>query len=377
MKAKAIGRRKNAVTPQALLLMMIVFGAVVVFCVDYGLVKLINTESTSKDCFDLCGVSFCSQKMPAVQKNTTFGLPGWKRNASKAIILQNATGSLFGQSGNNIREFFHAFDMAFDEEAELVLYDYGFPINIPLSQFYSEIDLQFLESELGVTIFDGSRKYAENTTVKTAGLFYYKTKLTREQRLNHRHYILQKLYRHLANQIELSNNKELENRICLARQRYGIQRPHVVIHSRFHYYPCVDAMKGNKTAAVSMPPDLILGLMTQYNMTDSRILMIHDGTENAQNTSIKLAGNALTGPHFEMIPHSVGNPFSDMMLAILSDLFIGNPSSTFAWYIAEVRFALGLGLGTHIFYKKESDGTWVDSCCGEVCLYSEYCSTYG
>ena len=43
-----------------------------------------------------------------------------------------------------------------------------------------------------------------------------------------------------------------------------------------------------------MPPDLILGLMAQHNMTDSRILMIHDGTENAQNTSIKLADNALT-----------------------------------------------------------------------------------
>eukprot|EP00578_Thalassiosira_sp_NH16_P003751 CAMPEP_0181138744 /NCGR_PEP_ID=MMETSP1071-20121207/34407_1 /TAXON_ID=35127 /ORGANISM="Thalassiosira sp., Strain NH16" /LENGTH=208 /DNA_ID=CAMNT_0023225595 /DNA_START=236 /DNA_END=859 /DNA_ORIENTATION=- len=208
-------------------------------------------------------------------------------------------------------------------------------------------------------MFDGSRKYAENTTVKTSTLFYYKTNLTEEQQLTHRHYILQKLYRYLANQIELSDNGELEKRFCIARQRYGNQRQHVVVHSRNHYYPCVGRkIEGNKTAAVSMPPELILGLMAQHNMTDSRILMIHDGTENAQNTSIKLAGNALVGPHFEMIPHSGGNPFSDMMLAILSDLFIGNPSSTFAWYIAQVRFALGLGVGTHLFYKKEEDGTW-------------------
>ena len=150
--------------PQVLVLMMVVLAAAVGFSGNYTM-SVRQVISKNKDCFDLCGVLLCSKVFPVVQKNTTFGLPGWKRNTSRAIILKNNT-CVFGQTGNNIREFLHVFDMAFDNKAELVLHDdNGFPINHTLSQLFSQIDLQFLETELGVTMFDGSRKYAENITV--------------------------------------------------------------------------------------------------------------------------------------------------------------------------------------------------------------------
>ena len=106
--------------------------------------------------------------------------------------------------------------------------------------------------------------------------------------------------------------------------------------------------------------------------------MIHDGSEMARNSSERLASDPTTSRFYQRIPHAGGNPESDMMLAILSDMFIGNPSSTFAWYIAEVRQALGLG-PSRLFYKRDnsSNVAWTESCTGEACLYKRYCSTYG
>ena len=58
----------------------------------------------------------------------------------------------------------------------------------------------------------------------------------------------------------------------------------------------------------------------------------------------------------------------DMMLAILNDVFIGNPCSTFSIYIAQARYALGIGNS----YLLRRDGDKYETFCSsdEACFYT-------
>ena len=342
-----------------------------------------GTPGTEDDCFSLCDVTLCVQDMPPIDQHTTFGYPGeWTRNSSKAIVPDNRTKSLFGQTGNNIREFFHAMDLAYESGSELVVHPSGFPVDTTLKRlFSSDIDGQLLNS-IGATMFNPSHNYAEWKVILSDGLFHRRTKLKKSQIANHRRFVLQRLYRHLGSRI--ANSSDVRDHFCLARQTFaeGSRRRSVVIHSRNHFYRCLDGSKFeiDEESARLLPPEFVVNLIEQTNLTvsNSSILMIHDGSEMARNSSERLASDPTTSRFYQRIPHAGGNPESDMMLAILSDMFIGNPSSTFAWYIAEVRQALGLG-PSRLFYKRDnsSNVAWTESCTGEACLYKRYCSTYG
>ena len=97
--------------------------------------------------------------------------------------------------------------------------------------------------------------------------------------------------------------------------------------------------------------------------------MITDG-ENA-DVIAKLSRDSLIGPNFQVVRHSIGNQYSDMMLAILSDVFIGNPASSFSWFIAQARYALGIE-HSYLFFRrnaKSSNGWGWETFCDEDCLY--------
>lgn len=339
---------------------------------------------TEDDCFSLCDVTLCVRDMPPIDRNTTFGYPGgWTRNSSHAIVPDNHTKSLFGETGNNIREFFHAMDLAHESGSELVVHPSGFPVDTLKRLFSSDIDGKLLNS-IGVTMFNPSHDYAEMKVVFSTGLFSQRKKHMRQSQIaNHRRFVLQRLYRHLGGRI--ANSSDVRDHFCSARQTLadGSRRRSVVIHSRSHFYRCLNLkFEIDEESARTLPPEFVVNLIEQTNLTvsNSNILMIHDGSEAAMNSSERLASDPATSRFYQSIPHAGGNPESDMLLAILSDLFIGNPSSTFAWYIAQVRHALGLG-PSRLFYKRDnrSNGNvaWAESCTGETCLYKRYCSTYG
>ena len=119
-------------------------------------------------------------------------------------------------------------------------------------------------------------------------------------------------------------------------------------------------------AMIEYPPALLIEILSPLGMSNNSILMISDG----QNKSIpeRLSSDPTIGPLFQEIPQNIRTKVSDMMLAILSSVFIGNPVSTFSHFIAQVRFALGL-VPSYLHARRKDDGRWETFCEDEKCFY--------
>lgn len=405
--------------------------------------KLLKTAATKQkqrrddEHFVLCNRKFYVKDLPPIPNGTEFGIStSWKRNLSNAILLHPKAGEngskLYGQTGNQIAEFFHAFDMAFDRNAAILISEEGFPLDIPLGNLFpgiknnmaydndaalvihesgKELGLVIksvgdwkanFERMFGVQIFDSSidpMQQEDFTTikkVKTKWLYWYKsTNHTLEQRKAHRHYVIQKLYQITAEEMAMNPNSAAVDHLCSAiYAAFGnvgnktimspfnktITKKYAVIHSRAmpeFYLQKVQKKSGvDKRAATDFPPELIASILVQTGMlnplkleTTNSILMITDG-ENA-DVIAKLSRDSLIGPNFQVVRHSIGNQYSDMMLAILSDVFIGNPASSFSWFIAQARYALGIE-HSYLFFRrnaKSSNGWGWETFCDEDCLY--------
>ena len=57
----------------------------------------------------------------------------------------------------------------------------------------------------------------------------------------------------------------------------------------------------------------------------------------------------------------------DITLAVMSNVFIGNPASTFSTFIAKSRLALGFG-HNELYRAKDPDGKW-RTVCGDHCIF--------
>jgi len=112
---------------------------------------------------------------------------------------------------------------------------------------------------------------------------------------------------------------------------------------------------------------MISSILAPLGMLDSSILMITDG----QNSEVvdRLRSDPVIGPNFHVVPDKVSTMTGDIMLAIMSEVFIGNPSSSFSQYITMVRYALGFEKSYLHVRKKDSDGTWETYCADESCFY--------
>ena len=59
----------------------------------------------------------------------------------------------------------------------------------------------------------------------------------------------------------------------------------------------------------------------------------------------------------------------DILLRTLSDVFVGNPASSFSQYIAMVRYALGLGRSYLYVRRNPISDEWEMFCDDESCFY--------
>lgn len=92
--------------------------------------------------------------------------------------------------------------------------------------------------------------------------------------------------------------------------------------------------------------------------------MITDGNDMAHSN--RLSSHPYWGRHFSLAPG--GDVFADLILAVMSDVFIGNPMSTFSTLIAQIRYALGFRF-TYL-HPRVVDGKWETFCEDEECFYN-------
>lgn len=122
------------------------------------------------------------------------------------------------------------------------------------------------------------------------------------------------------------------------------------------------------TAALDMEPDYIKSILGPLDMLHHPILFITDH----QNPKIlqRLLADKDIGPQIQLIPPESSWVGGDITAAVMADVFIGNPASTFSGFIAKSRLALGFD-ATYMFRKRNEDGQWVNAC-DNICIFDSH-----
>jgi hypothetical protein len=125
--------------------------------------------------------------------------------------------------------------------------------------------------------------------------------------------------------------------------------------------------KCDATAALEMRPDYIKSILRPLGMLNHPIVLITDG----QDFSViqRLMADEEIGPMLRVVPEESSWIGGDLTLGIMSNVFIGNPASTFSTFIAKSRLSLGFGQN-YLFRRKTAEGVWVTSC-GDGCVFDK------
>jgi hypothetical protein len=102
---------------------------------------------------------------------------------------------------------------------------------------------------------------------------------------------------------------------------------------------------------MTMSPDYITSILLPLGMLDYPIILITDG--ESTDVERELFNDPIIGPKLIVLSNKVALDGADIALAVLSDVFIGNPASGTAGFIARSRMALGYSAeSTQLFRKK-------------------------
>ncbi|KAL7535491.1 hypothetical protein ACHAWF_005184 [Thalassiosira exigua] len=357
-----------------------------------------------REYFRLCGKKIFVHDMPRVpQRNGTrrFGIRRWRRDLNNAIELAPRV-QQYGRTGNQIQELFRSFDMARDRGVALVMHDEGFPVEKVLRKLFLGIEREKLEELFGVTFRD-SIEEARRSSYKMRRItlrdaYFYvsnNTKYDLNDTIFHRHHMIQELYRMTSKEMDSHPNSSGVADICSSFHAFlgrgdGVQgnapkdggitkritSKFTVIHSRGlegvgekFLARASDLIGIDNRSALDYPADLLTSILTPLGINNHSILMITDGINRGRNRELnnRLSSDPDIGPMFQVVPKQVSTVAGDMMLAILSDVFIGNPVSTFSQYIVQARYALGFGR-SYLFARRKGK-IWETFCNDEQCFY--------
>lgn len=121
------------------------------------------------------------------------------------------------------------------------------------------------------------------------------------------------------------------------------------------------------TAALEMEPEYIKSILRPLGMLKFPIVLITDG----QNFDAirRLVNDPDIGPRLKLVTEAASWVGGDITLAVMSNVFIGNPASTFSGIIAKSRLALGFG-HSYLFRAQNEEGEWRDTC-GDTCVFDK------
>ncbi|EJK65088.1 hypothetical protein THAOC_14105, partial [Thalassiosira oceanica] len=281
-----------------------------------------------------------------------------------------------------------------DRGGALVMHEDGFPIETGLRSIFLGVDRTELENRFGITFVDGveENQLSKMDIMMQKPLYHFisdNKNCSAWETIAHRHYVIQELYSMTAREMELHPNASGVAEICSslhalfgdrdadALKKLGmtnrITQNYTVIHSRSLESDGKRVLRRahekfgvDSSASLEYPADLISSIVAPLGMDQNSIFMITDGQD--KNVAARLSADSNIGPVFQTIPKEISAVKGDLMLAILSDVFIGNPVSTFSLYIAQARYALGIE-NSYLFYRRDEDGSWGTFCNDEDCLY--------
>ena len=122
------------------------------------------------------------------------------------------------------------------------------------------------------------------------------------------------------------------------------------------------------TAAIDMSPGYIKSILRPLGMLQHSIVLITDG-QNWESIR-RIVSDEEIGPKLRLVPQEASWIGADITLAVMSNVFIGNPASSFSGFIAKSRLALGFG-HSYLFRNLDEQGEWV-STCGDTCVFDKH-----
>jgi len=241
---------------------------------------------------------------------------------------------------------------------------------------------QFVEQSLCVRILaeeDDLDRYKHVKIMDGRELFMYQSKEKIRDKIEYLGHILRTLYRSYNNGIGFTIERlPVQNMCSVLDAIFGSEQgsaAYSVVHSRSlegepgmrllgriaHDSGC------DPTAALDMEPDYVKAILEPLGMLKHPILFI---TDNQRPEILeKLLEDPDIGPNIHLIPSDASWIGGDITAALMADVFIGNPASTFSGFIAKSRLALGYET-TYMFRKKDKDGKWVDAC-SSICIFDK------
>jgi len=347
--------------------------------------------------FRLCNRTIYVKDMPESPYGPPGGadpaLPPWPppRNSTahqaSGILVEHR--KRYGRLGNWIAEFLNGLDMARERRVPLVLNARGFPMDEPLNQLFLGLKREKLTELFGISFYEGDEPPAAGHGLRHTrpmALMQFGTSNTSglplTDRADYRHYVIQQLYILTARHMEMFPESAGVEALCrsLPDERgaipsslkggvVNITERFTVVHSRNLEGAGVKALEAAHEAYgvdprvnVDYPSQFLRDVLGPLGLANESIVMITDGQN--KNVTDRLSDDATIDFHV-----SEGTPISDLMLGVLSTVFIGNPVSTFTAYIASVRYALGLGpTYLHARYDEERRA-WTTFCDDEECFY--------
>ena len=319
-----------------------------------------SVDRADRVLFSLCNREVRVGKLPPASIPNVERLYGARNpNANgdmrNAIVLE-PDGEFFGDTANQMAEIFRAFEMARDGGGPLVVHPTGFPYEMTLRLLFLGMeDRDALEERLGLAFYDRiPLDFDELKKLKTVSMqeaYYYVSEnadYNVTHSIEHRHYVLRELYGMMAREMELNPDSPEVDAMCSSvyalfgrdgrgntrqeLQKLGIEkevtRKYTVIHSRMMNQIGEMLFEGahekfgvDRRAGIDLPPDLISSVIRPLGMGNSSVVMITD--RRWKKPIERLEADPDVGPNFHVVPGQVSTKASDIMLAILSDVFIG------------------------------------------------------
>ncbi|KAL7529827.1 hypothetical protein ACHAXR_003177 [Thalassiosira sp. AJA248-18] len=309
---------------------------------------------------------------------------------NKILLLRND--GQFGRFGNQMNSLLHAYDYARDNELELGMLFHSWAMDTIQTMYYETDDFdalgQEILEELGIKVIRNQTQlegYDEVISENSQRLYFYRS--THHGLDNWRDAmdihiaILQRLFLRYNRGYGYIHSGLRAQDICSSLDMFFHERArdvkYTVIHSRW--------LDGNaewrleeiaKTTgltieggALYMGPAYVKAILKPLGMLEYPIILLCDG----QLSSVErgLFNDPVIGPKLMVLSEKDALAEAEMALAILSDVFIGNPASVTSGFIARSRKALGYSDKSTQLFRRKRLHQWYSVCNGE-CAFNPW-----
>jgi len=311
-------------------------------------------------------------------------------NSNKLLLLRSEGPRLYGRTGNNLIEFLHALQFAREQDVTLGIMSDSWAFGVVLKMWMSiqddDWETQF-EKAFCVKIFHSKDEvkgydlvYPELTDNRdlTERLFKWTSNEPLHEYIGDQSKLIQSMYKKYntgdGTQLKGAPVRDMCSGI---KALFGDKKNvlYSVIHQRSlegapgeHLLKVVSKKSGcDPVAALHMGPDYVKSILKPLGMLKYPIVLITDGQEFS--VMQRLLNDPEISPNLRLVPEEATWVGGDITLAVMSDVFIGNPASTFSGFIAKSRLALGKG-HSYLFRAKNEKGEW-HTTCGDTCIFDK------